>query len=266
MTPPDADDPAAYWEDRLGRQYDLGGVGYQVLGLDYNNAMYRVRERVFRRALRRSDLNLSQSRVLDIGSGTGFYVERWLAAGASHVVATDVTSVAVPRLKERFPAAVVYRLDIGGELDLEVRGPFDAVSAFDVLFHIVDDERYARAVGNIATLLRPGGWFFLSDNFLHGEEIRTPVQASRRLPEIERTLQGAGFEIVRRDPMFVLMNAPVDTTNPRLKRRWASFEKRLRSDPSYGARAGRRLYPLEIALTRILREGPSTEVMLCRKR
>lgn len=258
-------DPAEYWEERLERQYDLGGVGYQVLGLDYNNAMYRVRDRVFRRALRRTGLDVRSSRVLDVGSGTGFYVERWLAAGAANVVATDVTSVAVARLKERFPAAQVHRLDIGGELDLPDRGPFDAVSAFDVLFHIVDDERYARAVGNIASLLRSGGWFLLSDNFLHGEPIRTPVQASRNLRDIERVVRDAGFEIVRRDPMFVLMNAPVDTANAWLKRRWAAFEKRLRSDAAYGARAGRRLYPLEVALTRIMRESPSTEVMLCRK-
>jgi SAM-dependent methyltransferase len=259
------DDPAQYWEERLGRQYDLGGVGYQVLGLDYNNAMYRVRSRVFRRALRRSRLDTSKSRVLDVGSGTGFYVERWLAAGA-RVVATDVTTVAVGRLKERFPGADVYRLDIGGELDPFDRGPFDAVSAFDVLFHIVDDDRYARAIGNIASLLRPGGWFFVSDNFLHGEPIRTPVQASRSLEQIERVVRAAGFDIVRREPMFVLMNAPVDSTNAWLKHRWVGFEKRLRSDPAYAARAGRRLYPLEVALTRVLSEGPSTEVMLCRKR
>ena len=59
------------------------------------------------------------------------------------------------------------RADIGGPPDQIARGAsFDAVSAFDVLFHIVDDAAYGRAFQNIASLLKPGGWFLWSDNFL----------------------------------------------------------------------------------------------------
>jgi SAM-dependent methyltransferase len=261
-----AKDPANYWEERLTKQYDLGSVGFQSLGLEFNNAMYRVRARVFRRALRWGGLDPASSKIMDVGSGTGFYVDLWQKSGVSRVVATDVTQVAVDRLRDRFPRADVYRVDIGDELDLPDRGPYDAVSAFDVLFHIVDDDRYARAINNIASVLRPGGLFFVSDNFLHGEPIRTPIQASRSLKDIERVVVEAGFEIVRRAPVFVLMNAPVDAKSIWLKRRWTRLAKRLNKEPQRGARAGRLLYPVEIALTRLFREGPSTEIMICRKR
>jgi SAM-dependent methyltransferase len=261
-----AKDPANYWEERLTKQYDLGSVGFQSLGVEFNNAMYRVRARIFRRALGWSGLDPASSKILDVGSGTGFYVDLWEKSGASRIVATDVTQVAVDRLKERFPRADVYRVDIGGELDLPDRGPFDAVSAFDVLFHIVDDDRYARAINNISAVLRPGGLFFVSDNFLHGEAIRTPIQASRTLKDIERVVADAGFEILRRAPVFVLMNAPVDTKSAWLRRRWTRLAKRLNTGPQRGARDGRLLYPVEIVLTRLFREGPSTEIMICRKR
>jgi hypothetical protein len=66
-------DPLEYWEDRHGKSSGLAGVGY--LGLKgYNEWMYRVRRHVFRRALRPYAARLRGARVLDVGSGTGFYL------------------------------------------------------------------------------------------------------------------------------------------------------------------------------------------------
>src|ERR1043166_8271428 len=105
--------------------------------------------------------------VLDVGSGTGFYVDRWLRLGA-RVTGLDLTEIAVAELSRAFPAARFLRADIGASLDGVPLAPgwFDAVSAFDVLFHIVDDAQYARAFENIPSLLRPGGWFLGPENFL----------------------------------------------------------------------------------------------------
>ena len=70
--------------------------------------------------------------------------------------------------------AHAMRLDIGAPLApcfVEELGRFQAISAYDVLFHIVDDARYERAIQNISALLSPGGVFFFSDLFLHGETL-----------------------------------------------------------------------------------------------
>jgi hypothetical protein len=82
--PPSPFDNREYWEDRLRRHYSLAGVGYLRLGRRFNEWMYRVRGAVFDRML--DDLagkagrgaRWSGANVLDVGSGTGFYVERWL--------------------------------------------------------------------------------------------------------------------------------------------------------------------------------------------
>ncbi len=257
-------DPRAYWEERLAKEYDLTGVGYRGLGPDFNAAMYRVRAHVFHHVVRRLALP-TKPRVLDVGSGTGFYVERWLERGPVDLVASDITSVAVDALAERFPGVEVRRLDIGDPDPLPGER-FDVVSAFDVLFHIVDDERYARAIGNVASVLESGGWFVFSDNFLRAGTVRAKHQVSRSLSEITDALRGAELEVVRRVPMFVLMNAPVDSRSRLLKRRWTRLSARLAAGPDRGKRAGAVLYPIELALTAVLRESPSTEVMVCRKR
>jgi SAM-dependent methyltransferase len=264
-------DNRQYWETRLRQHYSLAGVGYVRLGRRYNEWMYRIRGEVFDRVVAklRDRLPVSSDRaltVLDVGSGTGFYVERWLRLGA-RVTGLDLTEVAVASLTQRFPAARFVRADIGGafeELALAA-GSFDAVSAFDVLFHLVDDAQYARAFQNIAALLCPGGWFLWSDNFLHYGTQRVRHQASRPLAESVRLLQAAGLEVTERVPMFVLMNYPADSRSRLARWAWTAMAAPVMLGEPLGWILGAALYPLERALVRTLRESPSTELMLCRK-
>src|SRR5262245_1706679 len=102
--------------------------------------MYRVRGEVFDRVVDELGTTSGRgrpARVLDVGAGTGFYVDRWLARKAS-VTGVDLTEVSVRNLRERFPAARFIQADIGAPLGPPLAdeiGTFDVVSAFDVLFH-----------------------------------------------------------------------------------------------------------------------------------
>jgi 2-polyprenyl-3-methyl-5-hydroxy-6-metoxy-1,4-benzoquinol methylase len=172
-----------YWESRLNQHYSLTGVGYRRLGLRFNEWMYRLRARVFARVAGSLGVAWSEARVLDVGAGTGFYVDQWHRLGVRSVTGFDITAKAVEELSRHFPQDRFRQVDIGQALEpgIEALGPFDAVSAMDVLFHIVDDDQYARAFENIAALLRPGGWFLWSDNFLRHETERVEHQVSRSL-------------------------------------------------------------------------------------
>lgn len=256
-------EPIAFWEARLER-FDLVSVGYSSLGLPYNRWLYRLRASVFRRMLRRYRTEWSGIRVLDVGSGTGFYVREWLRVGAD-VVGSDLTETAVSKLRQTYPDHEFARLDISDGAAFAAES-FEAISAFDVLFHIVDDERYAGALEAISSLLRPGGLFFYSDNFVHGSSVRIAHQVSRPLDEIERQLDALGLEVIERRPMFVLMNAPIDTRSQTLRTAWGLFGRLLSLAPALGAPLGALLYPIERALVGLLRESPSTELMVCRKR
>ena len=287
--PPAPFDNRQYWESRLRGHFSLAGVGYLRLGRRYNAWMYRVRGGVFDRVVRESGIGRqpgignresgivgtdsrfpnpdSRIDVLDVGAGTGFYVDRWQRLGA-RVTGLDLTEVAVAELARRFPGCRFIRADIGGPREALPLAPdgFDVVSAFDVLFHLVDDAQYARAFENIAALLRPGGWFLWSENFLRHAAERVAHQVSRPLAESARRVEAAGFEIVRRVPMFVLMNYPADTRSRLARWAWTAMVAPAMVAEPVGWLLGAALYPVEQALVRVLRESPSTELMVCRKR
>jgi hypothetical protein len=130
----------------------------------------------------------------------------------------------------------------------------------------VDDAQYARAFSNIAALLKPGGWFLWSDNFLRHPTERVTHQASRPLAESARLVEAAGFEIVERVPMFVLMNYPADTTSRLARWAWTAMVAPAMLGEPLGWALGAVLYPIERALVRAVKESPSTELMVCRRR
>jgi SAM-dependent methyltransferase len=228
--------------------------------------MYRVRSATFDRAIKRLPIDLAQARVLDIGSGSGFYMDRWLKAGAREVVGSDFTQAAVTALTRLFPTSDSIQLDIAGSVRQLAGQSFSVVSAMDVLFHITDDVAYDTALQNISNLLQPGGFFLFSDNFVRSGTLRADYQVSRSLPQIAGSLDRAGFRVVSRVPMFILMNSPVDSTNVVMKWMWRGV-RFLAARPGFrGYATGLALYPLERVLLLAVRDGPSTKLMTCQKR
>ncbi|MEV0616417.1 class I SAM-dependent methyltransferase [Nonomuraea sp. NPDC050404] len=254
-----------FWEDRLQADWTESGVGYKALGRAFNIWMYRVRAEVFAREAATVPVNLPEARVLDIGSGTGFYVRGWQRLGVKSLVGCDLTAAAVERLRGRFPEVEFHELDIAEPGDTLEPGSFDVVSAMDMLFHITDDTRYRAALHSVGQALRPGGIFVLSENFVQRPEQRGDHQVNHTLPWINKALDDAGFDVMRRMPMLVLMNAQVDA-NPIWRKLWGGFLRAVTLNEKTGGLAGSLLYPLERRLVRLLRESPTTEMMICRRR
>lgn len=257
--------PQQYWEERLRDRWGLHGVGCIGLGRYYNYWLYRVRRRVFLRHVKRLALDWGKMDVLDIGSGTGYYVGLWKSLGVRSVTATDITTIAVEKLREEFPDLECHRLDIGGILPGYFQDRYHIISAFDVLFHIVDDNCYQRAFENIFHMLRPQGIFVFSENCIHGEAIRIRHQVSRSLSEIEAILKKTGFKVKARVPMFAIMNYPIDSKNSFPKIVWQKMMLPVEKLELLGFVLGGLLYPLELTLLSYLKEGPSSELVICEK-
>lgn len=259
-------EPGKYWERRLAENWGLQGVGYIGLGKHYNHWLYRIQKRVFLRLAERLNVEFSKASVLDIGSGTGFYVGLWRKLGVRSLTATDITQIAVQKLQQKFPDVECRLLDIGTPLPAEFSGQsYDLISAFAVLYHITDDNQYRRAITNLYHLLKPGGTLVFSENFVHGPAIRHTYQVSRSLDEISQLLQEAGFRIRMRVPIFVLMNYPVDGRSRLFGLFWWGLSGSIRKIPFLGFFWGMLLYPLDLLLSRFVKEGVSTEMMICEK-
>jgi 2-polyprenyl-3-methyl-5-hydroxy-6-metoxy-1,4-benzoquinol methylase len=259
-------DARTYWEQRLSDDYSLTGVGFRRLGPSFNQWAYRVRAERFRDAVDRLDVDPAGSRVVDVGSGTGFYVDRWLQLGAT-VTGLDLTETAVENLRGGYPAATFVRADIADPAVVEQigAGSVDVVSAMDVLFHIVDDTAFTTALANLRDLLRPGGYLLYSDVFVHGPTQRVEHRVSRSLADVASAMHEVGLEIVERRPFFWLMNDPQDSRNPVFKGLWYAAAALISTSDRLGAFAGKRLLPLELRLTASRTESPTTELMVCRR-
>ena len=257
---------AKYWEHRLEANWGLHGVGHISYGAEYNRWLYKVRRRVFAREVAALQVDWAKADILDIGSGTGFWIEAWRSLGVRSITGSDLTHTAVDRLRQDYPESQILQLDISEPLKNQLcTKTYDVITAFDVLFHIVDDDDFAAALKNIVRLLRPGGLFIFSDNFLHGAARRAAHQSNRTLDQISLALGCAGLKIHRRAPVFILMNAPIDTRSDFRLLAWRAFMYPVHLLPWLGRVYGSALYPIELCLTRLLTESPSTELMICGK-
>lgn len=258
-------DTKSYWESRLAENFNDRGVGDIGLPETYNRFLYRVRHHVFTRAVKLARLDVAGSKVIDFGSGTGFYIQNWLQAGCKQLSGSDLTEVAVGNLSSKYPGVGFQQIDIGAETIPVESESFDAVSCFDVLFHVVDDVCYDRAIRNISGSLKAGGVFLYSDNLML-QAFDVTHQVGRTETTIIDKLKEHGFEIEARIPMFVLMNDPVRTRSRILRKTFSMIYRLACRSSMMGRIVGGMAYVPELVLTKMLRKGPSTEVLVCRKK
>lgn len=259
--------PTDYWQERLSADYSLGSVGWSTLGEPFNRWAYAIRGRVFTRAARDAVIAPEHASVLDVGSGTGFYLDLWQRLGVGRITGSDLTSVAVERLARRYPTATIHKLDIG-DADLPLStGAFDAISIMDVLYHVVDDDRYVQALSNLARLLKADGVLLLTENLV-SQQTRAVHQIFRSREWILSALGEAGLVVVDQQPAFFLMNTPVNSNSRFLHRWWDLATKVVGRHEAIGWTMGAALFPIELGLTRLAvgRHSPSSTLLVCGKR
>ena len=259
--------PESFWEERYS-QIDLTRSGHRDLPEAYNRWLYRRKQAVLRRALARIGFTPRGKRVLEIGAGTGAYVDFWKRLGVEHLTGLDISQAAINHARGRHPEFSFLRRDITkAALRSDSGGDFDLATALDVLYHVVDDAGLQAALANVADVLRPGGVLAIHDLFLHRPSEDHGYIRWRSLSDWQRLLASAGFEVVSRSPIFYSMIQPNDCASTRAAERMAAMWSRLspciQRAPSV---LGGMLYALDSVLATFVREGPSMELLLARRR
>jgi len=257
-----------YWEKRLSI-ISLDSVGYKGLGEKYNFWLYKIKKKQLQKCLNKYSISIKGKTVLDIGAGFGFYVDFWCSNGASEIVGLDIAKTAINFLKKIYPHYSFYCCDISDKvLPSELMNKkFDIISAFDVLYHIVDDVKFEMAIENISNLCKENAYFLLSDVFIeHGNIISSYYIKSRLLKDYEYILQNKGFKILGKIPVFHFMIPPVDIKNmvedKIFNTLWSITSRFINLNPN---KVGKIAYILEVFLNFLSLRGTSTKIMICKK-
>jgi len=129
-------------------------VYQQMAELDDRHWWYRARRRILAELIRREVHPAADSRILEIGCGTGHNLA--MLSGFGHVDGLELDDEAAA-LSEKRLGRVIIRSPLP-ELD-GVSNDYDLIGAFDVIEHIDDDHA---ALAAIATRLKPGGKFIMT--------------------------------------------------------------------------------------------------------
>ncbi|MGE5124586.1 MAG: class I SAM-dependent methyltransferase, partial [Acidobacteriaceae bacterium] len=127
-----------YWEERLASSPNLKGTGHRAFSLGYNQYLYQAQLNCLVYLLDKWKVGLLNSRVLDIGSGLGFYIDFYRDRGAGEILGMDISETSVSFLKEKYPADKFLLADISN-CTLDGLGEFDFISVVSVLYHVVED-------------------------------------------------------------------------------------------------------------------------------
>jgi SAM-dependent methyltransferase len=195
-------DPKHFWESRLSNSFNLKGVGHIGFSESYNSWLYRRKKRCLESSL--GNIPLEGKEVLDIGCGTGFFVEWYLERGAN-VCGIDITDVSIEKLKQRYRGEF-FTQDIT-DPDYRPRREFDVVNMWDVIYHIVEANAFDRALENISRSVKPDGLFVFTDWFGASSDVRVADHVQVRcLGTYQQTLARKGFELVGIYPLYNVLN------------------------------------------------------------
>jgi len=264
-----------YWGD-LHQRDDTSAVGQSGLPAAFNAWLYRILARNLARLLRRHGvLDPAPTRMFEVGSGRGDWIDFWRQRGVARVDGGDLVPQAVERLNQRFGATGSFvAAEFGADVPPTTPEPaYPLVTVFNVLLHITDDALFERALGQVAGLVEPGGRLVLVEPILFDRAFAKPYDPkassrARPLDVYEAPLLAAGLERVAVGAAVVLANNPIEAGSQpalrRYRRSWNWFAGRARRKP----RSSRWLGPILLIGDRIAMAtgaAPSSKLAIYRR-
>lgn len=194
--------PEQYWRARHERYAtSLRGVGCVSLDEAKNAEDYLAKWQHIAAALARTGPTKGRS-LLDAGCGVGRFTAEFVQLGF-HVSAVDFAANAVETARRRLGERSRQIAWHVSPLDRFAPGrTYELVVCIDVLFHIVDDRLFEKAVANLASLTTAGGYLVIQDHLIPEAEVAAeqPTGSSHvRWRSLERYLRVLGDEWLLKD-------------------------------------------------------------------
>jgi SAM-dependent methyltransferase len=270
-------DPKQYLEDRLKSLCNLEGVGCAGRTKAWNAFLYKSKIRAMNRALSKLGLDIRGYKALDIGCGVGFWVDYLIEKSVNSITGIDIAPSSIEFCNRKY-SNLKNRNFICGDISDDVfmsekllGGGYDLATAFDVLYHITDDDKFCATIKNIAHALNPGGYLFLTDilsssrdKISHQQHVRW-----RSLSYYGQELGHNGLDIIYLAPMTVLLGSPIDASGllgKILTVVYYSLTSKTKTFPGIESAYLTVLYNFDLFLTSFSRFGVSTKLLIAKKR
>ena len=200
-------DPGVWWDAAFytAGVSDQGTIAPQK-DLYATKYHYASVEMMILRHLRSSQFLVDQSRILDIGSGSGHWIDFYSSLGAREVVGMDVSTTSCAHLKDKYSTHATVAIRHGKAADVipGIDGEFDVVNAIGVMFHVVDNREWEQTIHAASAALRKGGIFIIGGHFGYLDGLNVQIDRdgaiNKRLRSRwhwKRCLRKAGFREFR---------------------------------------------------------------------
>jgi SAM-dependent methyltransferase len=198
-------DSRRFWEERLRANPNLRGTGHRSFDLTYNEWLYQAQWDCLDQLLEKHCISLAGHSVLDVGSGTGFYIKYYSEHGAVPIFGMDITETSTQYLQKNYPSSTFLTCDIAGNT-LPLSRKFYLVSAMSVLYHIIENVSFERALHNLCQQVDDGGYLLLTDTFSRSLLPTAGHARFRTLTSYEPILAQHNISVTEVMPIYYLLN------------------------------------------------------------
>jgi SAM-dependent methyltransferase len=202
------------WKTKSDAADDLSQISYS------NPVEDAILYPVYRQMLADLRAKVTGGDVLDVGAGSGRWVRFFLEHFApARLHGVDFAAASVDLLRKWFrpnqgrPTLLTFdQADITAP-DLDLGRRFDLINIANVLFHVPEQDKFERALANLARHVKPDG-LIVTTEYLPRTSMRTEWMLVRDRYSFEQSVAKAGLRVVAVKAFAVFTNDPMGIDGP----------------------------------------------------
>jgi SAM-dependent methyltransferase len=200
-----------YWAKRYKTDFSFRSSAHISFSWEYNQYVYKAYIRTLKSLMQNNQKIIKDKRILDIGSGTGYYIDFYKKNSVSSLIGTDITDISVRNLSKKFPEYQFVQNDITSQLPvLLTDNKYDIISVFDVLYYIIDDDLFKKSIENISKLCDDNTIIVITDRFVDQVPNTGLVYFKfRSIAKYSKILNKYGLKIIDRKPVNFLLKKKI---------------------------------------------------------
>lgn len=188
-------EPKAFWDGRFRMHGHTGDADSLLYAYDQPQRLRAIKKSLFRSNI----LISTDTRILDIGCGTGDLIDLFVKFANPEITGIDISDVTLSFTRERFGANPKVGLFSMGVEEMDfLSDSFDLAIGINVLQHIIGEEAFLKAVKNMVRVVRARGYLLVMDFSPAKVKVRRPAPyvIIRSRQEYLKAFEGNGCRFI----------------------------------------------------------------------